>query len=94
MIYQLAKPRHDGPLRKRWRERRWPRRADLTDRLSPEVTRSDVSQAPDWTIVVEDAVLAQDMDWVLDQCGETAVTLAVSTDDERGVWVLSSRSVR
>lgn len=64
-MYQLAQPRHDGPLRRRWRNRQGWRRPGLSDRLGVDISRSDVSRGPDWPTVVEDAVLRQDMEWLL-----------------------------
>jgi len=41
------------------------RRRTLVDRLQQNLDRDDHS-GPDWPTVVEDAVLAQDMQWVIE----------------------------
>lgn len=62
-MYQLAHPRHDGPLRRRWRNRRGWRRPGLSDRLSLDITRSDVSRGPDWVGILYAEQLGRELAW-------------------------------
>lgn len=45
--------------------RAWWRRRTLVDLLERDISRSD-DAGPEWPTVVEDAVLRQDMEWVLE----------------------------
>jgi len=60
-----SQPRWEGPLRRRWRARQWLRCPDLAAACRKDIIRSD-DLGPYWTEVVEDAVLAQDLEWIED----------------------------
>lgn len=63
-MYALAHPRHDGPLRRRWRARRGWRRAGLAERLSVEVTRlGGQTAAPDWYGILCAEQLGRELEW-------------------------------
>jgi hypothetical protein len=53
-------------------------RRTLVDLLERDIARDDV-RGPDWLVVTEDAVLRQDMDWLLAQPRER-VEQPVSVD--------------
>lgn len=63
-MYQLAQPRCEGPLRRRWRNRTTLRSLSLTELWQWRVARHDAppNDLPD---LIQGAVLRQDLDWVL-----------------------------
>jgi hypothetical protein len=63
-MYQLAHPRYEGPLRRRWRNRTTFRGLSLAEVWRWRVGRTADDIPEDLPSMVEGAVLRQDMDWV------------------------------
>jgi hypothetical protein len=64
-MYQLAQPRYEGPLRRRWRNRTTFRGLSLSEVWRWRVGRSGDAVSENLPGMVEGAVLRQDMEWLL-----------------------------
>jgi hypothetical protein len=68
-MYQLAQPRNEGPLRRRWRNRTTLRGLSLAEVWRWRVGRTADVVPEDLPGMVEGAVLRQDMGWLLPSAG-------------------------